>query len=1205
MSLPFVHLHLHSHYSILDGMGKVEEYAAKAIEYGMPAIALTDHGVMYGVPDFLEAVKKAEEKSGKTLKPIIGCEVYVAPESRHIKKKYTDRRSAYHLILLAKNIEGYHNLVKLTSIGYVEGFYNRPRIDREVLEKYHNNLICCSACLAGEIPQALLRGNVEEARATAKWYKALFGDDFYFEIQNHKCEIPGRSNEVFESQQRINPVLYQLSKELGIKCIATNDCHFVNKEDGPVHEILIGVNTRRTAENAGKMLYTQQEYFKTGEEMAALNPGHPEVIANTLEVADKIERYEINIKPILPHFEIPANFADSNDYLRHLVYEGASKRYDNILPSIRERIDFELETIRRMGFPDYFLIVHDFINHARSVGIWVGPGRGSAAGSVVAYCLTITNIDPIKYDLLFERFLNPDRISMPDIDIDFEEERRQEVYEYVEQKYGKDHVSHVVTFGTMATKQSIKDVARVENVPIPVANRLAAMIPSRRFQETVKVKDKDGKEVEEVKEYDPNFTNCLKFVPDFKKEFDSSDPLIRETLHYAKDLEGTIRQSGVHACAVIIGPHNLMEHIPISTSRVIEGWISQFEGKYIEGVGMLKMDFLGLRTLSILKETKNNIKAHRGIDVDVDKIPLNDKATFRLFSKGDTIATFQFESPGMQKWLRELRPSRFEDLIAMNALYRPGPMQYIPKFVNRKNGKEKIEYELPEMEEILADTYGITVYQEQVMLLSQKLAKFTKGEADTLRKAMGKKDISKMLKLEEKFLGGGTDNGFNKELLQKIWNDWKEFAKYAFNKSHSTCYAWIGYQTAYMKAHYPAEFMAANLTKQFANTKEITVLMDECRRMGLSVLGPDVNSGGVNATVTGDREIRFGLAAIKGLGSMVAEEIVQNAPYKDIFDFVERASKTNMNRKTMESLIYAGAFDSSFPQIRRDQYFAINNKGEVFLDTLLKYATDVGSMDNSVGSLFGEADEGFQLKKPEVPPVRGEMDRIAYLKRERELVGMYISSHPLSSYKFELENFCTITPGALDTMLQTSQAGQNVEGQEFYVGGLVTEVEERLSKQNKPFATFTLEDFNSGTKFTLFGQTYEQYMNYIKDGSAIIIKLKIERRRGDNTLAAKTEAVRYLANVKEKGLLSLELTVPSKLITKEFRTELVDLLKESKNSSAEVVGQTPVKLKIVEEEKGFTLDYDTKFKVNVDNTLLAALDKMGVSYKGNVNPALF
>ena len=620
---------------------------------------------------------------------------------------------------------------------------------------------------------------------------------------------------------------------------------------------------------------------------------------------------------------------------------------------------------------------------------------------------------------------------------------------------------------------------------------------------------------------------------------------------------------------------------------------------------MLKMDFLGLRTLSILKETKNNIKAHRGIDVDVDKIPLNDKATFRLFSKGDTIATFQFESPGMQKWLRELRPSRFEDLIAMNALYRPGPMQYIPKFVNRKNGKEKIEYELPEMEEILADTYGITVYQEQVMLLSQKLAKFTKGEADTLRKAMGKKDISKMLKLEEKFLGGGTDNGFNKDLLQKIWNDWKEFAKYAFNKSHSTCYAWIGYQTAYMKAHYPAEFMAANLTKQFANTKEITVLMDECRRMGLSVLGPDVNSGGVNATVTGDREIRFGLAAIKGLGSMVAEEIVQNAPYKDIYDFVERASKTNMNRKTLESLIYAGAFDSSFPQIRRDQYFAVNNKGEVFLDTLLKYAQDVGSMDNSVGSLFGEADEGFQLKKPEVPPVRGEMDRIAYLKRERELVGMYISSHPLSSYKFELENFCTITPGALDTMLQTSQAGQNVEGQEFYVGGLVTEVEERLSKQNKPFATFTLEDFNSGTKFTLFGQTYEQYMNYIKDGSAIIIKLKIERRRNDNTLAAKTEAVRYLANVKEKGLLSLELTVPSKLITKEFRTELVDLLKESKNSSAEVVGQTPVKLKIVEEEKGFTLDYATKFKVNVDNTLLAALDKMGVSYKGNVNPALF
>ncbi|MBP5518516.1 MAG: DNA polymerase III subunit alpha [Bacteroidales bacterium] len=1195
MSTPFVHLHLHSHYSILDGMGKIEDYIARAMELDMPAMALTDHGVMYGVKDFLDAIKKAEKKTGKSLKPIVGCEVYVAPESRFIKKAYPDKRSAYHLILLAKNLDGYHNLMKLSSIGFTEGFYNRPRVDRELIQRYHRGLICCSACLAGEIPQAILKGNIEEARLAAKWYKGVFGDDFYFEIQNHNCKVPGQPNDVFEGQQKVNPVLYSLSQELGIKCVATNDCHFVKKEDGPAHDLFICINTASKLTDQGRLHYTQEEYMKSGEEMAEINYGHPEVISNTLEVASKVERYEVNIPHILPHFEIPPEFEDSNAYLKHLVYEGAKKRYgDNILPSTKERIDFELDTIRKMGFPDYFLIVHDFITHARSQGIWVGPGRGSAAGSVVAYCLTITNMDPIKYDLLFERFLNPDRISMPDIDIDFEEERRGEVYEYVEQKYGKDHVSHVVTFGTMATKQAIKDVARIEDLPLPVSNKLAGMVPTRNFQEG-------------EKDYKPNFANCLKFVEEFRKEYESSeDPKVRETLHFAQELEGTIRQTGVHACAVIIGPHNLMEHIPVSITKGVEGWVSQYEGTRIEDVGMLKMDFLGLRTLSILKETLENIHKHTGKQIDIDSVPLDDKATFRLFGRGDTIATFQFESPGMQKYLRDLHPSRFEDLIAMNALYRPGPMQYIPKFVARKQGKEPITYELPEMAQILSDTYGVTVYQEQVMLLSQKLANFTKGQADTLRKAMGKKNIEKMMELEEKFLANGVENGFAKETLQKIWNDWKEFAKYAFNKSHSTCYAWIGYLTGYFKAHYPAEFMAANLTKNSSDTKEITVLMDECKRMGLTVLGPDVNEGGVNATVTHSGAIRFGMAAIKGLGTQVAEDIVANAPYKDIYDFVERASRQNMNRKTLESLIYAGAFDSSFPQIRRDQYFMANSKGEIFLDSLIRYSQDFGSQDNSMASLFGEQDEGFQLKKPEVPALTGDMNLVEFLKKERELVGMYISSHPLDVFRFELENFCTITPGELSSLIKQSGGMQIDEKQDYFIGGLITNVRERISKTGRPFVDFSLEDFSSSMDFRLFGQSHEKNIRYISDGSAVFMRLKLKKKFDDNTYEPKIETMQFLANVKEKGLQSLELIVPAKLITKEFRTEIMKLIKEYHSSSkSEGVGKTPLVMKIVEEDKSFSLDYVTKFLVSVDNSFLSRLEKLGVGYKGNINPQAF
>ncbi|MFA6880012.1 MAG: DNA polymerase III subunit alpha, partial [Bacteroidales bacterium] len=894
-----------------------------------------------------------------------------------------------------------------------------------------------------------------------------------------------QSQEVFEKQKIVNAGLFKLSEKLGIKCIATNDCHFVNKEDGPAHDRLICINTNARVTDADRMHYTQQEYMKTAEEMAAMHITHPEIITNTLEVAAKVEEYDIDHDHILPIFKLPDGYSDSNDYLRDLVYKGAETRYPNMLPKLKDRIDFELQTIKGMGFPDYFLIVQDFINAARARGIWVGPGRGSAAGSVVAYCLGITKIDPIKYDLLFERFLNPERISMPDIDIDFEEERRSDVLAYVEGKYGKDHVSHVVTFGTMATKSAIKDIARIEDVPLAVANKLAGMVPSSFPEEQVKGKRQDGME----EKVSVNFDNCLKFVPEFRQEYEHPEtPEVGETMKYARMLEGTVRNTGVHACAVIIGRDKLSEHIPISIAKDKDTgndiWVSQYEGSDIEAVGMLKMDFLGLRTLSILKETVENIKKSKKIDVDVDTLPLNDKATFKLFGKGDTVAVFQFESPGMQKWLRELKPNRFEDLIAMNALYRPGPMQYIPDFVNRKNGRTKIVYEMPEMEDILSDTYGVTVYQEQVMLLSQRIASFSKGQADGLRKAMGKKKIDKMMEMEELFMKGGVANGYKEEQLKKIWNDWKEFAKYAFNKSHSTCYAWIAYQTAWLKAHYPAEFMAANMSKNLGDIAEISKLMDECKRMKIKVLGPDVNESGVDFTVTGDNEIRFGLAAIKGVGGAASEVIINNAPYKSIFDFAEKAGNGNINRKTIESLAYAGAFDSSFPEIRRDQYFSENSKGEIFLDALVRYSQIVNKKEDNGGSLFGDTDTGFEAQTPEIPAAKEDINNLEFLEKEKEMVGMYISSHPLDMYKFEIDNFTSYNLVQASALVQQVKNNPSLADRDFYVGGIVSSLTKKVSqKSGKPFASMTLEDYAGIMQFSVFGKDFETFLPFLNQGA--------------------------------------------------------------------------------------------------------------------------
>lgn len=1106
---PFTHLHVHTQYSILDGASSIPLLLSKAKEDGMKAVAITDHGNMFGVKEFFNEAKKLG------IKPILGCEAYIAMRGR-LDRSGSEDRSNRHLIILAKNKKGYENLSALISRGYTEGFYYKPRIDFDLISQYHEGLIVSSSCLGGEIPQAIMNEGMEAAEKIALQYKNLFGEDFYLELQRHPTGDPQMDAHVFDHQQAVNKVILQIAAKHSIKVIATNDVHFINQEDSEAHDRLICLNTNSDLDDPNRLRYTKQEFFKTTAEMRELFSDVPDAIDNTDEIAEKVEMYELNRNPIMPDFPLPEGFTDENDYLHHLTYEGARQRYHELTDEVKERIDYELSVIKKMGFPGYFLIVQDFLHAARDLGVSVGPGRGSAAGSVVAYCIHITDIDPLKYNLLFERFLNPDRISMPDIDIDFDEDGRDKVIRYVVNKYGFDHVAHIITFGTMAAKMAIRDVARIQKLPLPIADKLAKLVPERPGISL-------SQAYEEVKE-----------LRDLKE---SGDELVRQTLKYAETLEGSVRHTGLHACGIIIGRNDLKECIPVCTSKDTDYLVAQFDGSHIESVGMLKMDFLGLKTLSIITDAVEYIRKSQGVSVDIANLPLDDEKTFEVFSRGETTGLFQFESPGMKRYLKDLKPNRFEDLIAMNALYRPGPMDYIDSFVNRKHGREKIVYDFPVMEEYLKDTYGITVYQEQVMQLSRAMAGFSRGEADTLRKAMGKKNRKMMDEMKEKFVTGCSNNGLEKEKVEKVWTDWEAFAQYAFNKSHSTCYALVAYQTAYLKAHYPAEFMAAVLSRNSSDIKKISFFMDECKRMNINVLGPDINESDLKFTVNKAGDIRFGLGAIKGLGEAavkaVIEERDQNGPFTSIFGFIERVNLSAVNKKSIEAMAMAGAFDT-FASIRREQYFALTADKETnFIEALIKYGNRMTIEKNSrQQSLFGDS-SSFGPALPVVPDAM-EWTMLEKLNKEKDLIGIYLSAHPLDQYKLEIRTFATVTLAQLNQM-------DDYKDKDVSIAGIVTGVHHGMTKTNKPWGWATLEDYSDSFKITLFGRDYLAFKNYFTVGYSLLIKGKVQEKQfppDSHELEFKIGSIHMLAEVKEELVKSISIKVPLQIIDEDFIAEM-------------------------------------------------------------------
>ena len=1218
---PFIHLHVHTQYSLLDGQASIDALINKAYDDGMRAIAVTDHGNMFGIKEFFNKVNKKngkvqgtikdlqkelkalgakeertdeenarlaeipgllEKAKGDLFKPIIGCECYCARNHR-LQKTEKEDRSGWHLIVLAKNMTGYKNLIKIVSQSWTEGFYGRPRIDKELLEQHREGLIVCSACLGGEIPQKIMHGNIHAAEEAVLWFKQLFGEDYYLELQRHETHRADADQTVYKHQVEVNKVLIELAHKHGVKIIATNDVHFVNEEDADAHDRLICLSTGKDLNDPNRMRYTKQEWMKTTAEMNQIFGDIPDALRNTLEIADKVEFYSIDSGPIMPTFNIPEDFGteegyrqklteqdlfdeftrDENgnvvlsqadaeakikklggydklyrikleaDYLAKLTYEGAKPRYgDPLSDEVKERLNFELHIMKTMGFPGYFLIVQDFIRAAREeLGVSVGPGRGSAAGSAVAYCLGITKIDPIKYDLLFERFLNPDRISLPDIDTDFDDDGRGEVLRWVTEKYGAERVAHIITYGTMATKSAIKDVARVEKVPLAESNRLAKLVPDK-IPDMKKFKLKDA----------------IEYVPELKEAANGTDPLVRDTLKYAQMLEGNVRNTGVHACGVIIGRYDISDVVPVSTAKDKdtgeEMLVTQYEGSVIEETGLIKMDFLGLKTLSIIKDAIENVRLTTGHDLDIDHISLEDPATYKLYCEGKTTGTFQFESAGMQKYLKELQPSKFEDLIAMNALYRPGPMDYIPSFIARKQGKEEIKYDIPVMERYLKDTYGITVYQEQVMLLSRLLANFTRGESDALRKAMGKKLIEKMNALKTKFLSGGKANGYEEATLNKIWADWEKFASYAFNKSHATCYSWVAYQTAYLKANYPSEYMAAVLSRSLSNIADITKFMDECKAMGIQVLGPDVNESILKFSVDKQKNIRFGMGAIKGVGESAVQNIIEerkkNGPYKDLFDFVERVNLSACNKKNIESLALAGAFDNF--HVQRESFFVDNGKGETFLDVLVrygnKYQTDKATAANS---LFG--DENFvAIAKPEIPHAERWSD-LERLNKEKDLVGIYLSAHPLDEYRIILQYVC-------NTGMVELNDKETLVGREVLAGGIVTGFREGTTKTGNPFGILKVEDFTGSGEIALFGQDYIEYSKYGKPGMYLLISGKMEARKyNDKIFDFRISSIKLLPNEKDKLIENIRITVPIHDLDEPMINELSTLIKNNPGNS--------------------------------------------------------
>jgi len=1096
--MKFSHLHVHTQFSLLDGAASIQNLYKKAIADGMPALAISDHGNMFGVFEFVAEAHKHKDENGKLkVKPIVGCEFYIT-SNRHIKsftKEQKDQR--HHQILLAKNEEGYRNLIKLTSLGFIEGMYSKyPRIDKELILRHHKGLIATTCCLGAMVPQAILKKGEEEGENEFKWWLNVFQEDYYVELQRH----------ALAEQDKVNQVLIKLAKKYNVKIIASNDSHYVDQEDFTAHDILLCINTGEKLATPALREFTDDDvyvkdkrfafpndqfYFKTTEEMSKVFSDIPEAIDNTNEIVNKIDLLNLKRDILLPFFQVPKEFSSQDEYLEHITWHGAKQRYNEITPEIDERIRFELFTIKTMGFAGYFLIVSDFIKAGRDKGVFIGPGRGSAAGSVVAFCTGITNIDPIKYNLLFERFLNPDRKSMPDIDTDFDDEGRQKVIDYVVDKYGKNQVAQIITYGTMAAKMSIKDVARVMDLPLPESNALTKLVPERPGVELGKLlhaKDLASDDMETVKK--------------LREIYKQENTLLSKVLHEAERLEGSVRNTGIHAAGIIIAPKDLTELIPVATAKDSSLWVTQIEGNVIEEAGVIKMDFLGLKTLTIIKNALVLIKQNHGIEIDIDAISLDDKKTFELYQHGATIGTFQFESPGMQKYLRELKPDKFGDLIAMNALYRPGPIAYIPNYIERKHGREPISYDLPEMREYLEETYGITVYQEQVMLLAQKLAGFSKGDADVLRKAMGKKQKSVLDKMKAQFIKGASEKFLPPDKLEKIWTDWEAFAQYAFNKSHSTCYAYVAYQTAYLKSHYPAEYMAAVLNNA-GSIDKITFFMEECKRMGIKVLGPDINESLKGFAVNQKGEIRFGLGGLKGVGEAAVESIIEErqkaGAFKTVFDLVKRINQRTVNKKTMESLAYAGAFDC-FPEHHRAQFFNAMDDAITGLERIIKYGQIIQTQNSSTANtLFGDLPISMEIPPPRLPDCE-QWSLMQQLNHEKEVTGMFLSGHPLDHYRFEMKHY-GVTPIADFNEFKESFSMQSNPNRMFRVIGLIADAQHRIARSGNKYGAFTIEDYSGKTEILLFSEDYLKFSPFLQQGSTVLItgyfKQRFNREEAD------------------------------------------------------------------------------------------------------------